>query len=352
MNVRKSRAFPRVTSVVLAAVLVWPLVACADDGEVQDELQVVENPTAATAPPSPETTTAPEGVVIGADDEAPIGDVTALATDSDTGVLAVAVQDPDQVLLYDLDTLEEPAQEPTTVVELPGPAEQLTVSQNTLVAAVPSASVLARISLPEGELHTTSIRGRPTGTAPFEDRLLVSLRESEAVAVVEDGRVVSTIQGGLNSADDVVVADGYPVVLDRLRSAVFAVDVEGRNIGEGLRAGQGATNMVTDSFGRVFTIDTRRGAVLAFSTDPLLLRQRYPVSGGAYALAYDERRHLLWVTLTERNEVVGFDVRGGEPTEKHRYPTIRQPNSITVEERTSRIVIGSAAGEGIQVIAP
>jgi len=70
------------------------------------------------------------------------------------------------------------------------------------------------------------------------------------------------------------------------------------------------------------------------------------------AIAYDPARSLAWVTLTERNEVVGFDVRGGEPAEKYRFPTVRQPNSITVDERTARVFVGSATGEGIQVIQP
>jgi hypothetical protein len=58
------------------------------------------------------------------------------------------------------------------------------------------------------------------------------------------------------------------------------------------------------------------------------------------------------VTLTERNEVVGYDVRGGEPVEKYRFPTVRQPNSVTVDEQSGRVVVGSAAGEGTQVITP
>ena len=56
--------------------------------------------------------------------------------------------------------------------------------------------------------------------------------------------------------------------------------------------------------------DTRGGALLAFSLDPLLLRQNYPVPGAPYAIAYDRERDLAWVTLTETNEVVGYDVAG------------------------------------------
>ncbi len=341
---RTRTAFPKLASTALIAALVIPLAACSGEEEVTDELQVVENPTAATAAPSPATTTEPAGSVIGVD-----GDVTALATSRD-GVLAVAVADPARVLLYDRDALAAPAPEPT-VVELPGPVENLTVVGEELLAPVPSANALARITL-NGEVRVTPAEGGPTGVTVLDDRTLLSLRERKGVGVLDDGRLDPVIAGGLNSADDVVVADGKPVVLDRLRSAVFEVDLEGRDIGVGLRAGQGATNVVTDDYGRVFVTDTRSGGLLAFSVDPLLLRQLYPVPGGVYGMAYDSERDLLWVTLTARNEVVGFDVRGGEPTERYRYPTVHQPNSVTVDSGTSRVVVGSATGEGIQVITP
>lgn len=333
------------TSVLLAAALVWPLAACSGEEEVTDELQVVGNPTAATPQPSPETTAAPEGVVIGLD-----GDVTAVTTAPGDGTVAVAVTDPARVLLYDRDALGEPDPDPT-VVELPGPAEHLTVADGEVLAPVPSENTLARITL-DGDVRLVPVTGEPSGAATVDDRTLLSLRERKGVGVLDGSRTDPVIAGGLNSADDVVVADGRPLVLDRLRSAVFQVDVEGRDVGVGLRAGQGATNMVADDYGRVFVTDTRSGAVLAFSADPLLLRQLYPVAGGVYGMAYDSGRDVLWVTLTARNEVVGFDVRGGEPVERYRYPTVRQPDSVTVDSKTARVVVGSATGEGIQVITP
>ncbi len=342
---RTRTSLSKLTSAALAAALVVPLAACSGEEEVTDELQVIDNPTAATAPPSPETTTAPEGSVIDVD-----GDVTAMATAPENGVVAVAVADPARVLLYDRDALAGPDPEPT-VVELPGPAEDLTVAGGELLAPVPSENALARITL-DGELRVTPAKGGPTGAAVLDDRALLSLRDRKGVGVLDGGRLEPVIAGGLNSADDVVVVDGKPIVLDRLRSAVFEVDLEGQDIGVGLRAGQGATNVVTDDYDRVFVTDTRSGGLLAFSVDPLLLRQLYPVPGGVYGMAYDSERDLLWVTLTARNEVVGFDVRGEEPTERYRYPTVRQPDSVTVDSGTSRVVVGSATGEGIQVITP
>ncbi|MGW9306932.1 YncE family protein [Saccharomonospora azurea] len=332
-------------AVALAAVLAATLTACSGEGEVTDELQVVENPTAATAQPSPETGTEPAGSVIPLD-----GDVTAMTAVPDSGVVAVAVTDPARVLLYDGDALDRPGTEPT-VVELPGPVENLTAAGDELLAPVPSENTLARITL-DGNVELTPTAGGPTGAAVHGEDTLVSLRERKGVGVLDGDRLGPVVEGGLNSADDVVVAEDQPVVLDRVRSAVFEVDVDGGDVGAGLRAGQGATNVVTDDYGRVFVSDTRSGGILAFSVDPLLLRQLYPVPGGVYGMAYDSERDVLWATLTARNEVVGFDVHGGELQEQYRYPTVRQPDSVTVDSGTSRVVVGSASGEGIQVIAP
>ncbi|AIJ23506.1 YncE family protein [Amycolatopsis methanolica] len=325
------------TGVVLVCALV--LSGCSSkSGDSTDTLQVVADPVAATAPVSPQPAAAPAGTVIASPE------VTALAADPATGTLAVAV--PDAVLLYRAaDLAAAPLRVPVA-----GRAEHLRVSGGVLLATLPAAGQVARIALPGGEVSTLTVAGQPAGAVVEGDRTLVAVRDRKAVDVFSGGQLTKTIEGQLYSADDVLQAGGNTVVLDELRTALFSVDVDGGTMAEGLRAGDGATNAVADSFGRVLVVDTRAGALLAFSTGPLLLRQRYPVPGGAYGLAYDAQRALAWVTLTERNEVVGFDVRGGEPVEKYRFPTVRQPDSVTVEERSGRVVVGSAAGEGVQVI--
>jgi hypothetical protein len=58
----------------------------------------------------------------------------------------------------------------------------------------------------------------------------------------------------------------------------------------------------------------------------------------------------VWITLTERNEVVGFDVAGGEPVEKHRFATVRQPDSVAVDPGSGRVFVASGDGRGMQVI--
>ena len=305
-----------------------------------DELQIVSNPVAATAPVSPAPAANPAGTVVAS------ADVTAMATDAPARILAVAAGN--VVSLYRLDDLgSAPARVPVD-----GPVEKLSVSGAEVLASIPTRGEVVRVALAGGQGGALRVAGQPVDAVGDGADTLVAVRDRKAIDVLDGPTVVKTITGGLYSADELVRSGGATVVLDRLRTAVFAVDVPGGAVREGLRAGDGATNAVADSYGRVLVTDTRGGALLAFSATPLLLRQLYPVPGGIYAIAYDAGRSVAWVTLTERNEVVGFDVRGGEPVEKYRFPTVAQPNSISVDEQTSRVFVGAATGEGIQVLQP
>ncbi|HWD05170.1 MAG TPA: hypothetical protein VG674_22260 [Amycolatopsis sp.] len=319
------------------------LSACSSSGgNDTDSLQVVANPVAAKPAPSPAVTVKPAGQVLATPA------VSAMATDEKTRTLAVAVTQPPSVLVYDLDSLTTPK----VTVPLPGPAESLTAANGQAIASVPAKDELVKIALPTGRTSTQAVAGQPAAGVADGPDTLVAVRDRKAVEVVAGGVVTKTITGQLYSADDVVNTGQGVVVLDRLRTAVFSVDVHAGTMGEGLRAGEGAANATSDNYGRVLVTDARAGALLAFSVGPLILRQLYPVPGGIYGIAYDHQRNLAWVTLTGQNQVVGFDVRGGEPVEKYRFPTVRQPNSVSVDDRTGRVLVGSASGEGTQVIQP
>ncbi len=328
------------------------LVSCAaagtacSSGEPGDELMVSDDPVAATAARSPAATAEPAGTV-----HALPGTPTAMVVDDRTRLLAVAVDKPPAVLLYPVAGDGELA-EPTKIA-LPGPADTLTLARpgGPLLAAAGSSGELLRIALPGGRPAPAPISGEPVSAADHGDRTLVAVRDRKAVAVLAGDKVYRMISGGLLSADQVLSTGKGAVVFDRLRNALFELDVRAGTVDEGLRAGDGSTNAVTDRFGRVLVADTRGGALLAFSLDPLLMRQRYPVGGAPYGLAYDPKRDLVWVTLTARNEVVGFDVAGGQPEEKYRFPTVEQPDDVAVDPTSGRVIVASATGKGIQVIA-
>jgi len=307
-------------------------------GQPSDELMVSDNPTAATPARSPAAGT-PAGAVL------PLaGSPTSMVVADD--LLAVAVDSTIQLYPLTADGLGEP-----TTVPLSAPADTLSVDGDQLLASVGAGGELVRIALPDGTTAPAAIDGEPVSATAFGDRTLVAVRDQQAVAVLSGDRIFRMIRGGLLSADQVLSTGEHAVVFDRLRNAVFALDVPAGTVDEGLRAGQGSTNAVTDRFGRVLVADTRGDALLAFSLDPLLLRQNFPVPGAPYGLAYDRERDVLWVTLTETNEVVGYDVAGEEPRELHRFPTVEQPNTVTVDEKSGRVIVASATGKGIQVIA-
>ncbi len=101
--------------------------------------------------------------------------------------------------------------------------------------------------------------------------------------------------------------------------------------------------------GRVLVADTRGDGLLVFGTDPLILRQRYPVPDAPYGLAGSSG--LAWVSQTAANTVVGYDLATGIPVEKVRYRTVQQPNSLAFDEASGTLYVVSGSGAGVQVIA-
>jgi hypothetical protein len=330
---------------VVAAVLVGcaTLAAGCSTGKQADDLMVTDNPVAAVQAVSPPLARAPAGTVV----RVP-GQVTSMAVDPRTRTLAAALGDAREILLYSLDNLAAAAKP----IGLPAAPHEVRLAGDggPLLATVGSGTLL-RVALPGGDQTPTLIEGGPVSAAQFGGQTLVAVRDRRQVAVLDGEKVQRVITGNLFSADQVLATGDRAVVLDRLRNGLFELDVPGGRIKQGLRAGEGATNAVTDRFGRVLVADTRGGALLAFSLDPLLMRQRYPVGGAPYGIAYDATRDLVWVTLTATNEVVGYHVAGEEPRERYRFPTVTQPNSVTVDSASGRVLVGSASGEGIQVIS-
>ena len=141
------------------------------------------------------------------------------------------------------------------------------------------------------------------------------------------------------------------VVLDRAQSSVTPVTLSDGNLGPALRAGNGATTTTVDRYGRVLVANTRDDELIGFFGSPLVMRFRYPVADGPYAVDYDDTHNLAWVSPTANNEVVAYDLSGGEPVEKHRFPTIAQPDSIAVDDRTGTVYLLSPRG-GLQVAPP
>jgi hypothetical protein len=151
--------------------------------------------------------------------------------------------------------------------------------------------------------------------------------------------------------DSLVTQGDTTVVLDRGQTSVTTIGADG-HAEQALRAGEGATTMAADPVGRVLVADTRGGELLVYGCcsprTPLILRQAYPVRHAPYGLTGS--RGLVWVSQTESNIVIGYDLTTGIPVEQVRYPTVQQPNSLALDEKSDTLYVVSGSGAGVQTI--
>lgn len=311
------------------------LTGCGMDDNT-DPLQVTDTLTAATPATAPPASTPPAGTV----HPAPPTQHTAYDRGTRTLVLAAGPQ------LHLIDTTTGNRR----TLDLPAPPSNLHAQGGQVLAALPDAGQITRIDLRTTTAHPTPVAGAPVDAIDLDpQRTAVALRDTATVTILTQGQPGTTTEKFQGPAQLLTLA-GQVYVLDRLTTAITPINPTTGNKGAGLRAGEGATNALKDRYGRILTIDTRGQALLAFSTDPLILKQRYPVPGAPYGLAYDPTTDTAWTTLTATNELVGYDIAGGEPRERHRIPTISQPNSVAVDPDTRTLYIASANGAGYQVV--
>jgi hypothetical protein len=323
---------------------VGALVLTACGGQSQDDLQAGPSLAAATPAVSPPPATTPPGTIL------PLpGPASSIVVDDTSHTVTVAVNKPTELLVYALDDLTRAPR----VVRLPGAVEHLSLAKpgGPLLAPVTSADQVDEITLPTATTSVVPVAGGPTSATPFDGNLLVAVPGRNAIDVMAGDKLSHTITGAVNP-DQVLVAGGDVVLLDRIRSAVFDVNVPAGSVGAGLRAGQGATNATVDGFGRVLVTDTRTGQVIAFSANPVVERQSAPVAGVPYGVAVDTNRAVAWVTATALNEVIGYQLATGQPVQKYRLSTVRQPDSVAVDPVSGHVFVASADGGGVQVMRP
>ncbi|MEE2056089.1 NHL repeat-containing protein [Rhodococcus artemisiae] len=328
---------PVMRSAAVVIGLAVTLVAGCSSSE--DAAESVPTRDPATAAVAPAVTTTPAGVVT------PLAEsVEAMVIAPGTSVVAALVDDGQQLLLID-GAGADPRE-----VALPTAAATVSPGPDGTVLA-PAAGVVAQVDTTTGTVTEVPVDGEALSAAVLPDgRWAVGTSNGTVLIVApETGDVESTIRG-LVSVDALTVTDDTVAALDRHQTSITELDLEDSNLRIALRAGDGATQMTSDPFGRVLVTDTDGDELLVHTLDSLVLRQRYPVGPAPYAVAYDEKRDLVWVTLTGSNEVVGYDLSTGIPRERHRFATVRQPNSLAVDPADAALVVASATGDGLQRI--
>ena len=319
------------TVAVLAVSASLLLAGCSSDSK-SDDLPTIP---AAVAAQSPATSTTPAGSVqqLGVS-------VVAMVNDTSTGVLAVLTGD-GTVLLVE-------SAGPPRAVDVAGASNLAAGKPGEILVTVDNAVI--RVDVKSGATTKVEVDGKPQTAARLgDDRLAVGFADGRTSIIDPNTGSTQSITG-LVSVDALAVTGESLSALDRRQTSLTDLDLDDRKTGLALRAGDGATNLATDHFGRILVTDTTGGELLVFTSAPLVLRQRYPVGSSPYAVTYDDRADIAWVTLTGSNEVVGYDLATGIPVEVKRYPTVRQPNSVAADPSTGTLFVGSATGDGLQRI--
>ncbi|TQF68429.1 hypothetical protein FK531_15235 [Rhodococcus spelaei] len=335
------------TTTVLAGALLLLVTGCSSSGD-NDKVQTIEAATAAVSPP---VSGQPAGGVVTLNTP-----VAATVFDPSNGTVAMLTPDARDLILLPAAAAGSPLPPagaltdiPRRDIALPGGVAYLSAPLDGTVA-VPAGRAVVRVNLASGETSTTPVDGDVQSVALLGDgRLAVGTADGSVRELDANGTETHRVTG-LVSVDALGVTGDKITALDRRQTSVTDVKLADGRLGMALRAGEGATNLVTDHVGRVLVTDTTGGELISLTTDPLMMHQRFPVPNSPYAIAVDESTNLVWVTVTATNEVIGFDLSSGIPVEKHRYPTVRQPNAVAVDGKTGALYVASGAGDGLQRI--
>ena len=319
-------------------------VACAAGGcgsAAPEEL-----PRAAEPERSPPLREPPAGRVIRVG-RAPEG----VVADPRTGIVAVALRTPDRLALVDgrrgrlLRTVAVPESARHLALVRPG---------GPVLVPAERAGVLAEVALPRGRLlAATPVGAYPHDAVPAAGRVFVGDENGDTVSVVRGGRRVGRVRVALQPGGLAAAERGTRVAVVAVRERVLELfDARTlRRVGRA-SAGVGPTHAVSDGGTLLFVVDTDGDGLLLFRTRPRLeLVRRVALPGAPYGIAIDRVRRRLWVTLTARNRLVEVTANG-RPRPLRELPTVRQPDTVAVDERTGRVFVTGRVAGTLQLVDP
>ncbi len=291
---------------------------------------------------SPPLTKRPDGSVI------PIGHKPeGLAADTRSRLLAVGLTNPDRLALVSMDSGRVVRRVP-----LPEAPRHLRLARPGGPVLVPAekSNELVEVSLPGGRKRVTRVGRQPHDAAPGPGgKVFVGDEGGDTLSVVRDGRLLRRLPAPVQPGGVLTTTDGSRVaVVGVSERALELFDARSlRSLGK-IDLGVGPTHIAALDR-RLFVVDTRGGALLEVLVGPKLrIHRRTALTGAPYGIAVDSVRRRFWVTLTETNQLVELTDR----RRLRRFHTVRQPNSVAVDEATGRVFVASRKDGTLQIIDP
>jgi DNA-binding beta-propeller fold protein YncE len=217
------------------------------------------------------------------------------------------------------------------------------------------ADHLYLLSLPTGDVTGSFPTGRqPHDVASASGAYFVGDELANTVHVIRPGTSTMILPGPLQPGGVAASADGSTVMVVGVRGRTLQeINSNGTVIGTAA-CGVGPTHIRSGQGNLFYIADTEGNRVLVFRAGPQGPTPLGSVSTGGtpYGLAIDQRRDMLYVTLTGTNKLRSFRIQGHHLEARRTWPTVRQPNDVTVDDATGTVIIAGAANSVLQFITP
>ncbi|MDQ6839029.1 MAG: hypothetical protein M3137_12040 [Actinomycetota bacterium] len=270
-----------------------------------------------------------------------------------SGTVAVAVREPNAVVLFELATPTERRSIPLT-----GSARHLFLGGTDGPLLIPQESDdhFVAMSLPDGRvLESVAVGRQPHDSiAVGPDTVFVADELADTIHIVRNGAVTRVVAAPIQPGGMASAPDGSVMVTVGVRGRrITAYRPDGTTIGSA-NCGAGPTHAVAGTGGLYWVVDTNGGAILGFRIGDHGPRQvaRIPVGDKPYGIAYDNRRSTLWVTLTGSNQLVGLHLNGTSVGSRTTYATVQQPNTVAVDDATGELVVTGSTPQGFLQLIP
>jgi DNA-binding beta-propeller fold protein YncE len=213
---------------------------------------------------------------------------------------------------------------------------------------------LLEVSLPDGAVRRrVRVGAQPHDVAAAGAAVLVGDERGNTLSAVRGSRVVAAARVATQPGGVAALKGGAQVAVVSVRERRLELyDTRTlRRIGRA-PAGIGPTHVACLDRGPCYVADTRGNALLVYSVGAgIEPTRRYALPGGPYGIALDRARRRLFVTLPARNELVEL-VAHGRPHVVRRWPTVRQPDSVAVDERTGDVFVTGRVDGVLERVTP
>ena len=329
----------RAVSAAVVVVLAMTAAACSGAPVTDAGARTGSPPPAAEPANSPAPTRAPVGTVVAA---GPLAQ--GVAVDPSTGIVAVGQ-------LAGADLYDESGHHLVTV-DLPSAPRHIALAAPGgpfLVPAEASAEV-GFVDEPSGTVAALVPTGRmPHDLVDVDGTVFVGNEHDSTMTVIRQEKPVATVPvaeqpGGL-------AATGPDIAVVSVRARRLQLfDAGSLRLVASVPLPGGPSHVA--AYGtELYVVDTGGTHLLAFDTVPRLHQiGEVSVPRSPLGMAVDATRGHLWITCTATNRLVELSLDRPLPRVVGEWPTVRQPDTVAVDDRTDTVMVVGVTPGTLEII--